>query len=344
MGASNLPSTASRHDFATRTIHAGQTPDPATGAVMQPIYATSTYVHQSPGVHKGYDYSRSQNPTRFAFERCLADLEDGQAGFAFASGLAAEAAVLELLDHGSHILVCDDLYGGTYRLFEQVRRRSANLEFHVSRSHRPFRVRSRHPPQYPDDLGRKPLESAPEADRPGGRRRTGQAARASVGDRQHVRHPVLSAAPFGRVRHRRSLDDEVRQRPFRHYRRSGRNGRQRGTDRTGAIRAKRRGGHRRAVRQLPCVARAENAGLAHGAALLERPANRRVARTPARRDASHLSRPEKPSATRPSAAADERLRRHGIGGAGRRAGAIRGDFSNAAASSCWPKASAASKV
>ena len=105
MGTSNLPSAASRHAFATRTIHAGQTPDPATGAVMQPIYATSTYVHQSPGVHKGYDYSRSQNPTRFAFERCLADLEDGQAGFAFASGLAAEATVLELLDHGSHVLV-----------------------------------------------------------------------------------------------------------------------------------------------------------------------------------------------------------------------------------------------
>ena len=121
-------SASARRAFATRTIHAGQTPDPATGAVMMPIYATSTYVHQSPGVHKGYDYSRSQNPTRFAFERCLADLEDGQAGFAFASGLAAEAAVLELLDHGSHILVCDDLYGGTYRLFEQVRRRSANLD------------------------------------------------------------------------------------------------------------------------------------------------------------------------------------------------------------------------
>ena len=128
MGTSNLSPAAARHAFATRTIHAGQTPDPATGAVMTPIYATSTYVHQSPGVHKGYDYSRSQNPTRFAFERCLADLEDGQAGFAFASGLAAEAAVLELLDHGSHMLVCDDLYGGTYRLFEQVRRRSANLQ------------------------------------------------------------------------------------------------------------------------------------------------------------------------------------------------------------------------
>ena len=106
-----------------------RTPDPTTGAVMQPIYATSTYVQQSPGVNKGFDYGRSQNPTRFAFERCVADLEDGQAAFAFASGLAAAATVLELLDHGSHVVVCDDLYGGSYRLFERVRRRTANLDF-----------------------------------------------------------------------------------------------------------------------------------------------------------------------------------------------------------------------
>jgi cystathionine gamma-lyase len=96
---------------------------------MTPIYATSTYVQQSPGVHKGFDYGRSHNPTRFAFERCLADLEEGKAGFAFASGLAAISTVLELLDHGSHIVVCNDLYGGTYRLFERVRRRTAGLEF-----------------------------------------------------------------------------------------------------------------------------------------------------------------------------------------------------------------------
>jgi cystathionine gamma-lyase len=115
--------------FATRVIHAGQSPDPTTGAVMTPIYATSTYVQQSPGVHKGFEYSRTQNPTRFAFERCVADLEEGTAGFAFASGLAATATVLELLDHGSHVVVCDDLYGGTFRLFERVRRRSANLSF-----------------------------------------------------------------------------------------------------------------------------------------------------------------------------------------------------------------------
>lgn len=120
---------APRHGFGTRAVHAGQTPDPTTGAVMTPIYATSTFAQQSPGVHKGFDYGRSHNPTRFAFERCVADLEQGTAGFAFASGLAAIGTVLELLEHGSHVLVCDDIYGGSYRLFERVRRRSANLDF-----------------------------------------------------------------------------------------------------------------------------------------------------------------------------------------------------------------------
>ena len=106
----------------------GQAPDPTTGAVMMPIYTTSTYVQQSPGVHKGYEYARTQNPTRMAFERCIADLEGGSAGFAFASGLAAIATMLECLDHGSHIVAADDLYGGTRRLFERVRRRSVGLE------------------------------------------------------------------------------------------------------------------------------------------------------------------------------------------------------------------------
>ncbi len=115
--------------LATRVIHAGQSPDPSTGAVMMPIYATSTYAQKSPGDHQGYEYSRSQNPTRMAYERCIADLEDGQAGFAFASGMAASATVLEVLDQGDHVLAMDDLYGGTYRLFELVRTRSAGLEF-----------------------------------------------------------------------------------------------------------------------------------------------------------------------------------------------------------------------
>ncbi|CAB1076255.1 Cystathionine gamma-lyase (EC [Olavius algarvensis Delta 1 endosymbiont] len=115
--------------FATRTIHAGQSPDPSTGAIMPPIYATSTYVQKSPGVHQGFEYSRSQNPTRHAYERCLADLESGRRGFAFASGMAAIATILELIDTGSHVLAMDDLYGGSYRLFEMVRKRSAGLSF-----------------------------------------------------------------------------------------------------------------------------------------------------------------------------------------------------------------------
>jgi cystathionine gamma-lyase len=121
--------TQKKYDLATRAIHAGQSPDPSTGAIMTPIYATSTYVQKSPGVHQGYEYSRTQNPTRMAWERCVADLEGGFAGFAFASGMAATATVLELLDSGSHVIAMDDLYGGSYRLFERVRRRSAGLDF-----------------------------------------------------------------------------------------------------------------------------------------------------------------------------------------------------------------------
>ena len=119
---------SNRLDFATRCVHAGQAPDPTTGAVMMPIYATSTFVQDSPGVHKGYDYARTKNPTRMAFERCIADLEGGSAACAFASGLAAIAAVLECLDHGAHIVAVDDLYGGTRRLFERVRKRSSGLK------------------------------------------------------------------------------------------------------------------------------------------------------------------------------------------------------------------------
>jgi cystathionine gamma-lyase len=115
--------------FATRAIHAGQTPDPSTGAIMPPIYATSTYVQSSPGVHKGFDYGRSHNPTRFAWERNVADLEGGARAFAFASGLAAIATVLELIPAGSHVVSGDDLYGGTFRLFDKVRRESAALTF-----------------------------------------------------------------------------------------------------------------------------------------------------------------------------------------------------------------------
>jgi len=115
--------------FATRTIHGGQAHDPTTGAVMVPIYATSTFAQESPGVHKGFEYARSHNPTRFAFERCVANLESGVAAFAFASGLAAASTTLELLDTGAHVIASDDLYGGSYRLMQRVRTRSAGLTF-----------------------------------------------------------------------------------------------------------------------------------------------------------------------------------------------------------------------
>ena len=115
--------------LGTLAIHGGQSPDPSTGAVMPPIYATSTYAQSSPGVHQGFEYSRTHNPTRFAYERCVAALEGGSRGFAFASGLAATSTLLELLDSGDHVIAMDDLYGGSYRLFERVRRRSAGLSF-----------------------------------------------------------------------------------------------------------------------------------------------------------------------------------------------------------------------
>ena len=118
-----------KQHIATRVIHGGQSPDPSTGAVMPPIYATSTFVQESPGVHKGLDYGRSHNPTRWALERCVADLEGGAQAYAFASGMAAISTVLELADSGSHIIAGDDMYGGTYRLFERVRRRSAGHDF-----------------------------------------------------------------------------------------------------------------------------------------------------------------------------------------------------------------------
>ena len=118
-----------KHKLATRAIHAGQQPDPSTGAIMTPIYASSTYVQRSPGDHQGWEYSRSHNPTRSAYEQCIADLEGGSRGFAFASGMAATATVLELLDSGDHVVAMDDLYGGSFRLFNNVRERSAGLKF-----------------------------------------------------------------------------------------------------------------------------------------------------------------------------------------------------------------------
>jgi cystathionine gamma-lyase len=133
-----------RHAFATRAVHGSGEPDPTTGAVTTPIYATA---QESPGVHKGYAHARTRNPTREAVERCLADLENGSAGFAFASGMAAIATVLECLDRGAHVIAKDDLYGGTFRLFEQIRKRSAGLEVSLVDMSDPRRVEAAIRPQ-----------------------------------------------------------------------------------------------------------------------------------------------------------------------------------------------------
>src|SRR3982074_3408266 len=181
---------SNRLDFATRCIHAGQEPDPTTGAVMMPIYATSTYVQQSPGVNKGYDYARTKNPTRMAFERCAADLEGGRAAFAFASGLSAIATTLDCLDHGSHIVAVDDLYGGSRRLFERVRRRSAGLDISyvdltdAERLQAALRPGTRplwgaHPREHAARLGRDADQSDAQARR----------SRAHRRDRQDAGHP-----------------------------------------------------------------------------------------------------------------------------------------------------------
>jgi cystathionine gamma-lyase len=130
-----VPHSPKTPGLQTRAIHGRQQPDPATGAVNTPIYASSTFVQSSPGVNTGWEYARSGNPTRAAFENALAELEGGAAGFAFASGLAAQSAVLELIDHGAHVIASDDLYGGSWRLFHRVRERSAGLKVtHVDAS------------------------------------------------------------------------------------------------------------------------------------------------------------------------------------------------------------------
>ena len=152
-----------RLGFDTRVIHAGQAPDPSTGAIMPPIYATSTYVQQSPGVHKGLDYGRSHNPTRWALERCVADLESGAQAFAFASGMSAIATVLELLDAGAHIVAGDDLYGGTYpavRAGSTAQRRAGLL---VRRSGASRRARRGAASGDGDGVGRDAEQSAAEA-------------------------------------------------------------------------------------------------------------------------------------------------------------------------------------
>ncbi len=330
--------------FATRCVHAGQAPDPTTGAVMMPIYTTSTYVQQSPGVHKGYDYARTKNPTRMAFERCIADLEGGHAAFAFASGLAAIATTLECLDAGSHIVAVDDLYGGSRRLFERVRRRSAGARHHLSRSHRPRRARGGDPPEYAADLDRDADQSAAQAGRSRSGRRAREGARHLGRCRQHLRQPLCPAPARSRLRPRGAFHHQISQRPFRHGGRRRRGRRERRAARAPGLPAERGRRDPGPVRFLPGAARAQDARAAHGAPLRLGACDRAMAGAPSQGAPRLLSRACEPSPARAGEAADARLRRHDLGRACRAASTTRGAFSSAAGCSRWPKAWAASKA
>ena len=202
-------------------------PIPSTGAVMTPIYATSTYVQESPGEHKGYEYSRSQNPTRMAYERCVADLESGSAGYAFASGLAATATILELLDSGDHVVAMDDLYGGSRRLFDRVRERSAGLDFSfvdltdLAAFEAAIRPETRMIwVETPTNPLLKLVDLAALA-------AAGAQARHHHRLRQHLRQPLCAAAHRAWLRHRHAFRDQVPERPFRHGGRRAGGGRER---------------------------------------------------------------------------------------------------------------------
>ena len=258
--------------FSTRTIHGGQSHDPTTGAVMVPIYATSTYGQQSPGVHKGFEYARSQNPTRFAFERAVADLESGAAGFAFASGLAAIATVFELLDSGAHIVATDDIYGGTFRLLERVRKRSAGLQVSFVDFTDLAAVEAAIRPETKMLWVETPTNPLLRIVDLAGRRGAGQAQGPDLGRRQHLLQPLHPAAARARHRSRRAFDHQISERPFRHGRRLRRGRRQQGSRRPAEIPAERDRRDLRAVRQLPGAARHQDAGAQDGAAFDQRPA------------------------------------------------------------------------
>ena len=207
---------SNRPAFATRAIHAGQSPDPSTGAIMPPIYATSTYVQESPGVHKGYEYSRSQNPTRMAYERCIADLENGTAGYAFASGPRCHR-------HGARPLrerqPCHRHGRPLRRQLPALRERAQALgrpQLLLRRHDRPLGHRGGHPSGNPDDLDREPHQPALEAGGPGSRRGARQAARHHDLLRQHLRHALGAAAPGEGLRHGHAFGHQVPERPFRH--------------------------------------------------------------------------------------------------------------------------------
>ena len=206
-------------DFETRAIHTGQEPDPATGAITTPIYQTSTYVQDEVGVHKGYDYSRTGNPTRTALEECLASLENAAHGLAFSSGLGATTTLMHLVSPGERVVSVNDVYGGVYRMFSQVYAPKGYDFTYLSADEVNAGLAEHLDEQDADRLARVADEPAAEHRRHPRRRRGRARRRRDRRRRQHVREPVPAAAARPRRRRRRPLDDEVPRRALGHHRR-----------------------------------------------------------------------------------------------------------------------------
>ncbi len=274
--------------FSTICIHAGQQPDPSTGAIITPIYQTSTYVQDGLGRHKGYEYARTQNPTRAALEANIAAIEKGKAAFAFASGMAAEGAVMTLLQSGDHVVVTDNTYGGTYRLFEHVLRKY-QLDFTYVDTSKLERDRAGDPAGDEAAVSRVADQPDAAADRPARRVRDRARARRRRGGGQHVCQPLRAAADRVRRRPGGPQHDQVPERPQRQRRRRRRR-RQGRAHRVAAVRAERRGRHPRPDGRVAGAARHQDAADPHGAAQRERAGAGRVPRCASEGDARALSR------------------------------------------------------
>ena len=246
-----------RARFSTICIHAGQEPDPSTGAIITPIYQTSTYVQEGLGQHKGYEYGRTQNPTRMALERNLAAIEAGAAGFAFASGMAAIDAILTRLESGDHVLVSDNTYGGTFRLFERVRRKFG-LDFTYVDTSQLDLIEPAITPKTKYLFIETPTNPMLQI--------TDLAAASEIAHRHDVRvvvdntfaSPYIQQPARARRRHRHAQHDEVPQRPQRQRRRH-RRGQARGRCGVAAVRAERGGRDPRADGLVPGAARHQDA-------------------------------------------------------------------------------------
>ena len=264
-------------DFETRAIHEGQEPDPATGAITTPIYQTSTYLQEAVGKNKGYDYSRSGNPTRTALETCLASLESADHGLAFSSGLGATTTIMHLVSPGERVVCVNDVYGGVYRMFSQVYEPKGYDFTFLSAEEITDGPRRAPRREDADRLARIADEPAPERDRHRGRGGGRPRGRRARGRGQHLRHAVPAAPARARRRHRRPLDHEVPRRTF------GRDRRLRGDERpdrggAAALSAEVPRRRSRPLRRLARSARREDARGPHAPALRERPADRGVPR------------------------------------------------------------------